>query len=547
MNYIKEYNERIKTGKEVTSRRVASIYSKLAERVDKPTESYIYDDKRAKRPIEFIEQFCKHSKGSFAGKPVELALFQKAYISALFGFVDKETGNRQYKESMFYVARKNGKTTMLAGLALYMMIADGEAGAEVYSIASKKDQAKILFEEAQNMIAQSEYLAKHVRKRKSDLYFNATFSKFMPLSKNSNSLDGLNASFPIIDELHSIQDRNIYEVVKQSQSARQQPLLIMITTAGTQRASIFDTIYDYAKNIVDGNFKDETFLPIMYELDARDEWTKPAAWKKANPALGIIKSETDLQTKVKRAKQNTEERAGVLTKDFNIIETISSAWLNFEDINNEKTYNIEDYRGYYAIGGVDLSITTDLTAATILILDPKTDERIVKQMYFLPRDNFEQRVYEEKIPYDKWYEQGLITLCNGNSIKYGDVTKWYIDIMEKYEITPLWIYYDPYSASYWREEMSDYGFNMIKCYQGVRTLSLPMQQLGQDLKKGLINYNNNPILKWCMTNTGIQTDRNGNIVPIKNQNPKQRIDGLASLLDAYVGLMDRYNEIKNAM
>lgn len=546
INFIKEYNRQIQSGEIITSTRVNKQYKKLSNNVDKKGK-YVYNHKKALHVIEFIERFCKHSKGQWAGQQVKLALFQKAFISALFGFVDSETGTRQYKEAFFFVARKNGKTTMLAGIALYMLVADGEAGAEVYSLASKRDQAKLLFDEAHNMIQQSEYLNKHIRKRKSDLYFDVSFSKFMPLSKNSNSLDGLNAHLAVIDELHSITDRNQYEVVKQSQSARLEPLLIMITTAGTQRAGIFDTIFDYAKNIVDGTYQDETFLPIMYELDSREDWTNPKEWAKANPALGIIKSETDLQTKVKRAQHNIEEKAGVLTKDFNIRETLSSAWLNFGDIDNRETFEIEDFRGYFAIGGADLSITTDLTCATLLMLDPVSEQRFVKQMYWLPADSFDERVEQDKIPYDKWLEQGYMRLCNGNSIKYGDITAWFLEIMEKYDITPLWIYYDPYSAGYWTEEMQDYGFKMVKTFQGARTLSLPMQQLGQDLKKGLINYNNNPMLKWCLTNTGIEQDRNGNITPIKNQNPKMRIDGTASLLDAYVGLLSRFNELKNAM
>ncbi|EGQ2804660.1 TPA: terminase large subunit, partial [Staphylococcus pseudintermedius] len=190
-----------------------------------------------------------------------------AYISALFGFVDKDTGYRRYTESFFFVGRKNGKTTMLSAIALYMMIADGESGSEVYSVASKRDQANILFDQAHEMIVQSPDLNKNIRKRKSDLYFAHNFSKMQSLAKNSNSLDGLNAHLVVIDELHSIQDRNLYEVMKQSQSARTQPLLIMITTAGTHRGTIFDDLYEYACNVVDGKFNDDNFLPIMYELD----------------------------------------------------------------------------------------------------------------------------------------------------------------------------------------------------------------------------------------------------------------------------------------
>src|SRR5699024_3318466 len=225
---------------------------------------------------------------------------------------------------------KNGKTTMLAGIALYMMIADGEGGSEIYSLASKKDQAALLFDEAHNMIKQSPYLSKHVRKRKSDLYFDATYSKMEALSKNSNSLDGKNAHLAVIDELHSIQDRNIYEVMKQSQSARTEPMLVMITTAGTQRGNIFDDMYEYACNVVDRTFHGDTFLPIMQEPDAKGEWKDPNSWGTANPALGSIKRLDDLKQKVKRAKNNPSDLTGLLTKDFNIRDTVHAAWLTFD-------------------------------------------------------------------------------------------------------------------------------------------------------------------------------------------------------------------------
>lgn len=546
MNYIIEYFEKIKAGEYVVSNRVYKQYEKMVNDIYN-SDKYIFDEERALRPIKFIETFCKHSKGEWARKPVILELFQKAYISALFGFIDKETNLRRYKESMFYVARKNGKSTMLSGIAAYMMIADNEAGAEIYSCATKKDQAKLVFDETLNMINQSHYLSKHIKKRKSDLYFPLTMSKFQPLGKNSDTLDGLNAHCVIIDELHGVKDRNLYEVMQQSQSARRQPLLIMITTAGTVRECIFDDIYEYSCNIVDGTFEDDTFLPILYELDKKEEWLEENCWSKANPSLGAIKKLDDLKRKVEKAKNSPKDLSGVLTKDFNIRNTLSNAWLNFDDINNTETFNIEDFKNFYAIGGADLSITTDLTCATLLLIDKETEKRYIHQMYWLPSENFNERVKIEKIPYDKWLERGLIRLCNGNSINYSDVTAWFIEMLNNYGITPLWIYYDNYSAKYWVEEMKSHGFKMERCIQGAKTLSLPMQQLGADLKAKKINYNNNPILKWCLTNTGVQEDRNGNIVPIKSQSAKQRIDGVASMLDAYVGLYEHYEEFIRAL
>lgn len=546
MNYVIEYFEKIKAGEYVVSNRVYKQYEKMVNDIYN-SDKYIFDEERALRPIKFIETFCKHSKGEWAGKPVILELFQKAYISALFGFIDKETNLRRYKESMFYVARKNGKSTMLSGIAAYMMIADNEAGAEIYSCATKKDQAKLVFDETLNMINQSPYLSKHIKKRKSDLYFPLTMSKFQPLGKNSDTLDGLNAHCVIIDELHGVKDRNLYEVMQQSQSARRQPLLIMITTAGTVRECIFDDIYEYSCNIVDGTFEDDTFLPIIYELDKKEEWLDERCWSKSNPSLGAIKKLDDLKRKVEKAKNSPKDLSGVLTKDFNIRNTLSNAWLNFDDINNTETFNIEDFKNFYAIGGADLSITTDLTCATLVFIDKETEKRYIHQMYWLPSENFHERVKIEKIPYDKWLDRGLIRLCNGNSINYSDVTAWFIEMLNNHGITPLWIYYDNYSAKYWVEEMKSHGFKMERCIQGAKTLSLPMQQLGADLKAKKINYNNNPILKWCLTNTGVKEDRNGNIVPIKNQSAKQRIDGVASMLDAYVGLYEHYEEFIRAL
>ena len=546
MTYIEQYWNGIETGEIIVSNRVKKQYKKLMQDLQHH-DQYIFDEAKANKPIDFIEKFCKHSKGEWIGKPVILDLFQKAYISALFGFVDKENWLRRYRESMFYIARKNGKTTMLAGIALYMLIADNEGGAEVYSIATKKDQASILFDEAHNMIKQSPYLSKHVKKRKIDLYFNPTMSKLQALGKNSDSLDGLNAHFVSIDELHSIKDRNLYEVMQQSQSARQQPLLVMITTAGHIRETIFDEMYEYACNVVDDTFTDDNFLPVLYELDDKKEWQDPAAWPKANPALGTIKKVEDLTQKVERAKNNANELNGLLTKDMNIRQSLHNSWLTFDDINNTETFDIADFKNAYAIGGADLSITTDLSCATLLFMDKDTEKRYVHQMYWLPRDSFEERVTVDKIPYDKWYEQGLLRLCNGNTINYSDITDWFLEILEEYGIAPLWVYYDSYSARYWVEEMEQHGFQMERCIQGARTLSLPMQNLGADLQAKKINYNNHPILKWCLTNTGIEHDRNGNIVPIKNQTAKMRIDGMASLLDAYVGLYNHFEEYKRAI
>jgi phage terminase large subunit-like protein len=544
-NYILEYWEKIQSGEIVACRRLKQQYQKLVDEIHNPRDPWIFDLERATQPIEFIERFCKHSKGKWMGKPVKLELFQKAKLQAVYGFVHKETGLRRAREVFTLVGRKNGKSTEKAATGLFMMIGDGEGGSEVYSVATKKDQARLVFTEALNMVSQSPALSKHIKKRKTDLYFPVTFSKFEPLSSDSNSLDGLNVHNGIIDELHAIKDRNLYDVIKQAMSTREQPLLDMITTAGFVRECIFDSIYDYACRVLDGVVEDDRFLAFIYELDDREEWTDFRMWEKANPGLGTIKDYNELAANVERAKNDPDFLPTVLTKDFNIRDTVAGTWLTYDSINNEETFTMDEISDTYAVGGTDLSSTTDLTCATLLIMKPGSDKKYCLQQYFMPNDRIDQRVREDKIPYDRWAERGLLTLCEGNKVNYSDVTRWYIRMMEEYKIHPLWVGYDPWDSKYWVDEMIQHGFTMEKVRQGAQTLSQPMKELGADLQAKRINYNNNPILKWCLTNTAVKRDDNDNIRPVKGQNQRQRIDGAVSLLIAYTVLFNHMDDYKS--
>ena len=251
-------------------------------------------------------------------------------------------------------APKNPKlpVRILLKIALYMLVADYEGAAEIYSVATKKDQARKTLTEAVNMVKQSPELRAIIKKRRNDIYFPATASTFEALASDSNTLDGLNSHAVIIDELHAIRDRNLYEVMKQSTSSRRQPLVIMITTSGTVRESVFDNLYGLACDIADGKVTEDTFLPVLYELDARAEWTDPQAWIKANPGLGTIKQYATLAAFVERAKKNPEDLPGVLCKDFNVPETSASVWLSFEDIKNDATFTMQDVYNTYAIGRI---------------------------------------------------------------------------------------------------------------------------------------------------------------------------------------------------
>jgi len=542
MNYVKEYYNEISSGNIIVGNKIKKIYKKLVEEMNDNSLPFYFDEKKGERPIEFIETFCKQSEGEI-GKPIKLELFQKAYIQALFGFLNRETKTRRFNETMFLVGRKNGKTTMLSAIALYMMIADGEGGAECYSVATKKDQAAKAFKSACDMRSQSPEIKAIVKKRRTDMYMPSTFSLFEPLSSDSNTLDGLNSHLVIIDELHAIKDRNLYEVMKQSTSSRRQPLVVMITTAGTVRECIFDDIYEYANNILNGTITNEAFLPVLYELDNVTEWSDMKCWTKANPGLGTIKQYKYLSEQVQRAKDDYSSKKGILCKDFNVRNNTDEKWLDFDVVNNEDTFDISDLRGSYAIGGADLSSVNDLTCATALVLKNKT--KYVLQQYFIPQAKMEEKTHEDNVPYDKWQERGLLTVCEGAMINFSDVTQWFYKLHTEYDITCSWIGYDPWGAKYWIQEMKDTGFVMEEVIQGARTMSNPMKELEADLKDKKVNYNNNPILKWCLLNTAIEVDKNDNIRPIKGRNQKQRIDGTVSLIDAYVVLFRTMNEYLN--
>ena len=559
MTYIEEYYQYLLDNPDKACHKVLATYKKLVNDLKKPkqvsffnkiteeneTHTYIYNEKRAVLPIEFIERFCRHSKGKWAGQPVVLELWQKAFISALFGFVDKDTGIRKYKKGALFVARKNGKSTIDSGLGDFMLTKDGEGGAEVYSIATKKDQAKVVWEEAKRMVKKSPALNKRIRCLVGGMYYDATESFFKALASDSNSLDGLNAHFVIADEVHAWKDKNLLDVMYDSMSAREQPMLLETSTMGTIRESVFDSEYEYFADIIDGyegksQTVDETVLPVIYELDNPNEWQDEKKWYKANPGLGTIKNIKDLRDKVNRAKNNPSELVNLLCKDFNIRQNEQDKWITFDIANNEETYNIEDLFDNYAVGGVDLSSTTDLTCATLLIV--KGGKKYVIQQYFIASDRLEFKIKDDKIPYDKWEQRGLVTVCEGAKVDYSKVTEWFLKMKEEYEIVPILVGYDPWNSNYWVDEMITNKFKMLEVRQGAKTMSNPMKQLEADLIEKNVNYNNNPILKWCLCNTAVKVDDNENIRPVKGQKQRARIDGTVSLIIAYCVLFEKMND-----
>jgi phage terminase large subunit-like protein len=552
-NPIQEYFEWIeenrKNGKWVVSQKVYKVYRHIIKFTNDPDSEWEYDSAKANHAIEFVENYCKHSKGKLGGKPFILELWQKALVAATFGIVHKIDRTRKYREVLLVVARKNGKSTLASAIGLYMQVADGEPGAEVYACATKKDQAKIIWLEAKRMVKKSSVLLKRIKTLVAELVADFNDSFFRPLGRDSDSLDGLNVHCALLDEIHAWTDDNLYDVIVDGTTARDEPLVFITTTAGTVREHIYDIKYDEAERVINGfedenGYHDDHFLPIIYELDNRKEWIDESSWIKANPGLGTIKKLDQLANKVKKAIANSRLVKNLLCKDFNIPETTSEAWLTFEQANNTETFDTTVLKPRYGIGGTDLSSTTDLTAAKVIFKVPNDEHVYVQQMYWIPEDLVEKRVREDKIPYDIWIDQELIRTCPGNKIHPKYVTEWFLEIQTKYDIYIPWIGYDAWSAAYWVEEMQqNFGKeSMIPVRQGKQTLTSPMKILGADLESNMVIYNNNPIDKWCLCNTAIEVDKNDNIQPIKTSNPRKRIDGTAALLDAYVVLHEKMNE-----
>lgn len=551
---IMEYYSQIKDGKVTVSRKVQRIYQKLAEDLSGSTGAdgtmYHYSPSRANHILEFAENYCRHSKGKLGGQLVVLELWEKAMLAAMFGFIDDE-GRRRYREVVLIVAKKNGKSLISSIVGLYLQVGDGEPGAEVYAVATKKDQAKIIWGEAKRMVNKSPELRKLIKPLVGEMDCAVNESVFKPLASDTDTLDGLNVHGALMDEVHQWRDgMALYNIIADGTTAREQPMTLITTTAGVVREDIYDNKYEYAAKVIigyddpDAGIVDDHFLPFIYELDAREEWEDERCWPKANPGLGTIKNIRQLRDKVRKAQQSPDLQRNLLCKEFNIRETSGGSWLSFDDINNETLFDVAELRPRYGVGGADLSSTDDLTAACVIFMLPECSDIYVIPMFWIPADLVERHINEDKVRYDIWIDKGWVRTCPGNRINPDAVREWFLEVQSEYDIYLNLVGYDSWSAELWVNEMKrSFGDSTMRpVIQGKKTLSNPMKMLAKDLQAHKIIYNNNGVLKWCMANTCVDEDRNGNIQPIKSRKPTQRIDGLAALLDAYTILQDNLND-----
>ena len=538
-NYLLEYYDEIQKGNIIVGKELKAVLTNLIKDLKNP--KFIYDEKPGEVRIQFIEKFCKHTKSPFNGQPFILQLWEKAILQAAYGFKYKDTGLRRFNEVILLIARKNGKTTFVAGIDLAEFFLS-QGGVDIVCASNTNDQASILFEEINNMREHSKALSKPSRSKKNIFYIYSprTKNKIKKLSGQSRNLDGYNIEVGCIDEVHQMTDSKVYDAIKQSQSTKEEPLIFIITTEGNVVGGFLDKKLEYCRKMIKGEIKDERLLPWLYTQDSENEiYEDKTSWQKSNPSLGKVKTSHYLEDIMNKSKNDLSTRLTMLCKDFNIKQLESGTWLTFDELNNESTFDISELNDNYAIGGVDLSSTTDLTAAVLIVI--KDNKIYVLSQFFMPSNVLEKRMQEDNVPYDIWVKRGLITLTEGSQNDFSLVTDWFKKMVLEYNVRPLWVGYDPWNSKYWVDEMEEAGFTMEKIRQGVFTLSEPMKQLEADLKNHMVNYNNNPIIKWCLSNTQAKVDINGNIQPCKLNSRYKRIDGAVAMIIAYA-VLNRYKK-----
>lgn len=548
MTWIEEYLAEGEAGRINIPKRVKKQYKALLPIIRGEDPRWYYNEKLANKPIEFGERFCRQSKDEWRGQPIKYLLWQKAALSAIYGIVERGTDLRKHQRVFILVGKKNGKTTMVAPIALYETARKGN---EVYSAANALQQSRIIWTESANMLEQSPQLKSMLKKRQYDIknIRKDGFSVFMPLANTPNLLDGKLPKVVILDEVHELY-QDLYDILYNGQISVRDPLFIMLTTKGYVREGLFDSEYKNSCDIIDGLIEDERKFSLLYELDNPLDWLNEDNWQQANPSIGTIMTYEAMRTTVRNALAKPQSLNAVKVKHFNLGGISGDAYFEYDDINNEATFDLKKYKGYDAIGGFDLSLTNDLTSYTTVIYDDKRREFLVDTMFWISSDFYSKVIQDARMGnvWRAWVDNGYIRVAGVNSIDHKEIVRYVNDMVNKYRLVYRWIYYDAYAARYLVSDMNDEGYKegvcLIRCHQGSKTLSVPFQRLDAELRAKRINYNNNPVMKWCLTNVAVEEDtRNKNLLPCKaGHNNMRKIDGFATLLNAFVGVTDHYNE-----
>lgn len=504
-----------------------------------------FNEKKANKAIKFIENFCHHSEGR--SDLLHLELWQKAIVSAIFGIMDKTTGYRQFREVFIIVARKNGKTLFAAAIAAYMTYIDGEYGAKVYFLAPKLDQADLVYDAFYQIVQSDDELDSITKKRRSDIYIKAFNTSVKKIAFNSKKSDGFNPQLVVNDEMEAWpgdQGLKQYEVMTSALGARKQPLIISIATAGYVNDGIFDELFKRATAFLKGNSREKRLLPFIYMIDDIEKWDSIEELKKSNPNLGVSVSAEYYLEQIEIARNSISKKVEFMTKFCNIKQNSAVAWLDYWDVmkcvHEEKPLSLEDFKGCYCVGGIDLSRTTDLTAASIVINRDGINHIFTR--FYMPQKRYEVAINEDNTPYNIYRDRGFLFISGENQVDYKDVYNWFIELVKVYKIKPLKIGYDRYSANYLVEDLKTAGFHTDDVYQGTN-LTPVLHEFEGNLKDELFDFGDNSMLAAHFLNVAVDINLNDSrMKPVKIEK-RMRIDGAMSVFDALTMVSKYHNEI----
>ena len=546
-NYILEYYQEIKDGSVTVGHWIREWYGQVVTKLQE--KRYFFNQKKANMAVRFIQTFCRHHEGALAPGRIRLELWQKAMISVIFGIVD-EDGYRIFREILIVMGRKNGKTLLAACIMALILYLDPDYGKRVYTVATKLDQARLSYEALYQMILKEPELAEITKKRRTDIYIAETNSSAMPIAFSEKKTDGLNPAGIVCDELGAWggeQGERQYMVLKSALGARKQPLLVSITTAGYISDGIYDEMIRRATAVINGTSRETRLAPFLYMVDDADKWNQINEIAKANPNLGVSLTVDNMLEEIAAAEQSLAQAAEFKTKVCNLKQNSSAAWMNAKDVNlcfSETGKTLEDFRHTYALAGIDLSMTTDLTAAVILI--QKGDTVWFFTRFYLPRNKLEEATARDGIPYRKYVEQGYLILSGDNVVDYHDVETFYQELVKKYEILPQKTGFDRYSAAFLVQDLQGMGFHMESVSQGSNLTGVIVDTEGMIKDGRLRSAEDNNLMKIHMMDSALQMyeDNRRRLVKVSST---AHIDGMAALLDAMTMRRNYYTEMEHLL
>ncbi len=530
-NAILAYWQQIEDGTVTVGKWIRALYGMMVDRIE--SGRYIYSQKKADRAIRFIESFAHHNKGSLAPGNLQLQLWQRAAVSLMFGIVD-EHGLRQFREVFLVVGRKCGKSLLASGIMEYMVYGDGEFGPEVYCVAPKLDQADLVYSAFRFSVEHEPSLEKITRSRKMDLYVQANNATIKKIAFSEKKADGYNPHLVVCDEGSSWPGQKgllMYEVMNSGQGARSQPMTLMTTSGGYEDDGIYDELMKRATAFFGGDSREERLLPILYMIDDPEKWDDITEVQKSLPGLGVSVSARYMLDQIAIARSSLSKRTEYLAKYCNLKQNTTAAWFTAEDVARctGEPLRLEDFHRCYAVAGVDLSRTTDLTCAGVLI----ERDGVLHWLphFWLPSERITEATAEDNIPYRAYEQRGLLSLCDGHEIDYRDVEAWLLSVLKQYRIYILRVGYDRYSATYLVQDLDAAGLKCDSVYQGENLTGI-INQTEALVRDGKLRIGDNDLMKMHLLDSALKINNDTDRKKLVKLRKRGHIDGTAALLDA---------------